>query len=141
VNRCFEGKSHLYSQGKKNSRTRKQCAASLLDVFCLAKFRRWEWRRCNIYNYRCENLKSYKKKFPFPAIITQGIGLSALFKLNVLTFKYARRTDNQSTEHSLILKSIVASFMWLVAGLPPRRSGFNPRSVHVEFMVDKLALG
>jgi hypothetical protein len=27
------------------------------------------------------------------------------------------------------------------AGLPPRRSGFDPRSVHVGFLVDKVALG
>jgi hypothetical protein len=30
---------------------------------------------------------------------------------------------------------------WLVAGLPPRRPGFDPGSVHVEFVVDKVALG
>jgi hypothetical protein len=29
----------------------------------------------------------------------------------------------------------------LAAGLPPRRPGFNPGSVHVGFMVDKVALG
>jgi hypothetical protein len=29
----------------------------------------------------------------------------------------------------------------LVAGLPPRRPGFDPRSVHVGFVVDKVALG
>jgi hypothetical protein len=29
----------------------------------------------------------------------------------------------------------------LVAGLSPRRSGFDPGSVHVEFVVDKVALG
>jgi hypothetical protein len=29
----------------------------------------------------------------------------------------------------------------LVAGLPPRRSGFDPGSVHVGFVVDKVALG
>ena len=29
----------------------------------------------------------------------------------------------------------------LVAGLSPRRPWFDPGSVHVEFMVDKVALG
>ena len=29
----------------------------------------------------------------------------------------------------------------LVAGLPPRRHGFDPGSVHVGFVVDKVALG
>jgi hypothetical protein len=29
----------------------------------------------------------------------------------------------------------------LVAGLPPRRSGFDPGPVHVGFVVDKVALG
>jgi hypothetical protein len=29
----------------------------------------------------------------------------------------------------------------LVAGFSPRRSGFDPGSVHVEFVVDKVALG
>jgi hypothetical protein len=30
---------------------------------------------------------------------------------------------------------------WLVAGLPPRRPGFDSGSVHVGFVVDKVALG
>jgi hypothetical protein len=30
---------------------------------------------------------------------------------------------------------------WLVAGLSPRRPGFDPESVHVGFVVDKVALG
>jgi branched-subunit amino acid transport protein len=30
---------------------------------------------------------------------------------------------------------------WLVAGLSPRRPGFAARSVHVGFVVDKVALG
>jgi hypothetical protein len=29
----------------------------------------------------------------------------------------------------------------LVAALPPRRPGFDPGSVHVEFVVEKVALG
>jgi hypothetical protein len=29
----------------------------------------------------------------------------------------------------------------LVAGLSPRRPGLDPRSVHVRFVVDKVALG
>jgi hypothetical protein len=29
----------------------------------------------------------------------------------------------------------------LVAGISPRRPGFDPRSVHVKFVVDQVALG
>jgi hypothetical protein len=29
----------------------------------------------------------------------------------------------------------------LVTGLPPRRPGFDPRSIHVRFLVDKVVLG
>jgi hypothetical protein len=32
-------------------------------------------------------------------------------------------------------------FRRLVAGLSPPRTGFDPRSVHVGFVVDKVALG
>jgi hypothetical protein len=32
-------------------------------------------------------------------------------------------------------------FRRFVAGLPPRRPGFDPGSVHVGFVVDKVALG
>jgi hypothetical protein len=31
--------------------------------------------------------------------------------------------------------------MPLVAGLSPRKPGFDPRSVHVRFVMDKVALG
>jgi hypothetical protein len=30
---------------------------------------------------------------------------------------------------------------WLVAGLLPSRLGFNPRAVHMRFVVDEVALG
>jgi hypothetical protein len=30
---------------------------------------------------------------------------------------------------------------WLVAGLSPRSSGFDPGSVHVGFVVDKVTMG
>jgi hypothetical protein len=30
---------------------------------------------------------------------------------------------------------------WLVAGLSPQRTGFDPASVHMGFVVDNLALG
>jgi hypothetical protein len=50
--------------------------------------------------------------------------------------------------HSLCLKhseeGILMAVPWLrrlAAGLPPRRPGFNPGSVHVGFVVDKVALG
>jgi hypothetical protein len=35
----------------------------------------------------------------------------------------------------------VAELKWLVAGFPSRRPGFEPRSGHVGFVVDKVALG
>jgi hypothetical protein len=35
----------------------------------------------------------------------------------------------------------VPRLRWLVAGLSPRRSGFAPGSIHVGFVVDKVALG
>jgi hypothetical protein len=35
----------------------------------------------------------------------------------------------------------VPSLRRLVAGLSPQRPGFDPGSVHVRFVVDKLALG
>jgi hypothetical protein len=41
-------------------------------------------------------------------------------------------------------KCIEMAVPWLrrlVAGLPPRRPGFDPGSVHVGFVVDKVALG
>ena len=37
--------------------------------------------------------------------------------------------------------TVVPSLRWLVAGLSPRGPGFNPKSVHVGFVVDKMALG
>jgi hypothetical protein len=37
--------------------------------------------------------------------------------------------------------STVPWVRWLVAGLSPRRPGFAPGSVHVGFVVDKVALG
>jgi hypothetical protein len=40
--------------------------------------------------------------------------------------------------------SIVKAVPWLrrlAAGLPPRRPGFDPGSVHVGFLVDKVTLG
>jgi hypothetical protein len=41
-------------------------------------------------------------------------------------------------------KASVMAVPWLrrlVAGLSPRRLGFDPGSVHVEFLMDKVALG
>jgi hypothetical protein len=35
----------------------------------------------------------------------------------------------------------VSQLRWLVAGFPPRRFGFEPRSGHVGFVVDRVALG
>jgi hypothetical protein len=43
-------------------------------------------------------------------------------------------------ESPLCLSTFVL-LTWSVAGHSPRRHWFNPRSVHVRFMVDKLALG
>jgi hypothetical protein len=42
------------------------------------------------------------------------------------------------------INSSVTAVPWLrrlVAGLPPRRRGFDPGSVHVGFVMDKVALG
>ena len=35
----------------------------------------------------------------------------------------------------------MAWFKWLFADLSPRRAGFNPRRIHVRFVVDEVALG
>jgi hypothetical protein len=42
---------------------------------------------------------------------------------------------------SNILPQAVPWLRQLVTGLSPRRPGFNPGSVHVGFVVDKVALG
>jgi hypothetical protein len=42
---------------------------------------------------------------------------------------------------SYILKKAVPQLKRLVAGFPPRRPGFDPRSGYVGFVVDKVALG
>jgi hypothetical protein len=42
---------------------------------------------------------------------------------------------------TLITELTVAIAQALVAGLSPQRLGFAPRSVHVRFVVDKVALG
>jgi hypothetical protein len=44
-------------------------------------------------------------------------------------------------DESMAEEQAVPWLRWLVAGLSPRRPGFNPGSVHVEFEVDKVALG
>jgi hypothetical protein len=49
--------------------------------------------------------------------------------------------SEQSTEK---ISSVVMAVPWLrrlVVGLSPRRPGFDPGSVHVGFVVDKVALG
>jgi hypothetical protein len=40
-----------------------------------------------------------------------------------------------------ILQRAVPLLRWLVAGFSPRRPGFAPRSVHVGFVVDRVAVG
>jgi hypothetical protein len=52
-------------------------------------------------------------------------------KENRLLIKHNNRTMN----------FVVLWLRRLVAGLAPRRPGFKPGSVHVGFMVDKVALG
>jgi hypothetical protein len=39
------------------------------------------------------------------------------------------------------MKAVKTCWRRLVAGFPPRRPGFEPRSGHVGFVVDKVALG
>jgi hypothetical protein len=41
----------------------------------------------------------------------------------------------------ILIRRAVPWLRRLVAGLPPRRPGFDPGSVHVGFVVDKVALG
>jgi hypothetical protein len=41
----------------------------------------------------------------------------------------------------LYLDTAVEQLKWLVPGFPPRRPGFKPRSGHVRFVVEKVALG
>jgi hypothetical protein len=43
--------------------------------------------------------------------------------------------------HCLIPQSNFVQTKWPVAGFPPRRPGFEPRSGHVAFVTDKVALG
>jgi hypothetical protein len=40
----------------------------------------------------------------------------------------------------LTLRTAAPYLKWLVTGFPPRRSGFEPGSSHVGFVVDKVAL-
>jgi hypothetical protein len=42
--------------------------------------------------------------------------------------------------HIIIVYKAVPKLRRLVAGFPPRRRGFKPRSFNVEFVVDKVAL-
>ena len=50
-------------------------------------------------------------------------------------------TDSRSTDTTYCRQVAVPWLRRLVAGLPPRRPGFDPGSVHVEFVVDIVALG
>jgi hypothetical protein len=45
---------------------------------------------------------------------------------------------NQSGTQFIKVRQTVPYFRRLVAGFPPRRPGFEPRSVHVGFVVDKV---
>jgi hypothetical protein len=42
-------------------------------------------------------------------------------------------TPFQATGHTVA--------QWLVAGLCPERTGFNPKPIHVVFVVDKVTMG
>jgi hypothetical protein len=55
--------------------------------------------------------------------------------------------DKRGRNHDIYISNI-NTLRWavpwlrrLAAGLPPRRPGFDPGSVHVGFVVDKVALG
>jgi len=55
-------------------------------------------------------------------------------------FKYISGTAHfrYSTFHA---PKVLPCFRWLVAGLSKRRPGFDPRSVHVRFVLDEVAMG
>jgi hypothetical protein len=44
-------------------------------------------------------------------------------------------------QYDRLVRQAVPRLRRLVAGLSPRRPGFDPGSVHVRFVVDKVALG
>jgi hypothetical protein len=47
---------------------------------------------------------------------------------------------NRNTRYINTMSEAVPWLRRLVAGIPPRRPGFDPGSVHVGFVVDKVAL-
>jgi hypothetical protein len=51
-----------------------------------------------------------------------------------------KRKAEDMQERKVNSGKAVPWFRLLVAGFPPRRPGFEPRSIHVEFVVDKVAL-
>ena len=52
-----------------------------------------------------------------------------------------QKPGNYRTDVTVNIDTGRAMVRRLVAGLPPRRPGFNPGSAHVGFLVDKVALG
>jgi hypothetical protein len=60
---------------------------------------------------------------------------------------YQQKDQTELNETEIVIKifyqnrGVVPKFRWLVAGFPPRRPWFEPRSGHVGFMVDKVAWG
>jgi hypothetical protein len=55
---------------------------------------------------------------------------------------HVNKTDGKALCQTLKQAFWAVPWLWrLVAGLSPRRPGFDPRSVHVGFVVDKVELG
>jgi hypothetical protein len=71
--------------------------------------------------------------------ILKSIRISQSPRWQIILQNCAKLSKNYSST-----KTCVKAVPWLrrlVAGLPPRTPGFDPGSVHVGFVVDKVALG
>jgi hypothetical protein len=55
--------------------------------------------------------------------------------------RQSSKTQPHNTAGATYSRKAVPWLRRLVAGLPPRRPGFDPESVHVGFVVDKVAQG
>jgi hypothetical protein len=65
-------------------------------------------------------------------------------KLRAVSHKGRDKIPHLPSESHHITAKTVGAVPWLkslVAGLSPRRTGFAPGSIHVGFVVDKVALG
>jgi hypothetical protein len=65
------------------------------------------------------------------------ISYASLFVLNRNELSFPKMSPGTATTTAKVMQLL----MWLVAGLPPRGPGFQPRETHVGFVVDILAVG